>query len=606
MVAVRQYRDALPEGCDLLWYRIREVLGQGTFGITYLAEDLSDGRSVAIKEYLPPQVARRGEEQALQPLSEVLFDDYASGLGRFIAEAENLYRFDHPHIVRVVDLFEANNTAYLVMAYEDGENLQSILSRRATLSEHEILRILFPLLEALQALHDQQFAHRDVKPSNIFIRHNGSPVLLDFGSARQIAPSEAHTLTNLVSPGYAPIEQYSSSPEKQGPWTDIYALGATLYRAVTGVIPAQATARAEALVHGGTDPHVPASEAASGLYSAGLLEAIDWALQFRSQDRPQSIEDWQSAFDTSSGAGPNDDAQVMVHKPLAVADEPPTEPRQPSTAPALQALALSRRVFPPRRATRPAPDGNDRALVAAAGRPGQWARAAALVGLAAGLGWLTGLGWIPGGAARDPAPPAPIGAAVPLEETTPLPPPQAGGSHLGWSDTFEIYGLEDRGEPRSGPEPQPDLADAPADPQDAVQMLLAGAETDLRANRLTTPQGRNAYDKYRQVLALQPESRMAAQGIQAILDRYLDLVYREIEANHLESAQRLLSRATSIAPDAHRVTLARRALFAKRYRRAREETTFNAPAYRRPAASEENPSGAARSGVPFFALAAPR
>ena len=210
MAALREYRDALPQGAELLWYRIQEVLGQGTFGTTYLAEDLNDGRIVAIKEYLPPQVARRGEEQGLQPLSDVLFDDYAAGLGRFIAEAENLYRFDHPHIVRLVDLFEANNTAYLVMEYEEGENLQSILVRRATLSEHEILRILFPLLDALEALHDQQFAHRDVKPSNIFIRQNGSPVLLDFGSARQIAPAEAHPLTNLVSPGFAPIEQYSS------------------------------------------------------------------------------------------------------------------------------------------------------------------------------------------------------------------------------------------------------------------------------------------------------------------------------------------------------------------------------------------------------------
>ena len=314
MAAVRQYRDALPQGAELLWYRIQEVLGQGTFGTTYLAEDLNDGRIVAIKEYLPPQVARRGEEQGLQPLSDVLFDDYAAGLGRFIAEAENLYRFDHPHIVRLVDLFEANNTAYLVMEYEEGENLQSILARRATLSEHEILRILFPLLDALEALHDQQFAHRDVKPSNIFIRQNGSPVLLDFGSARQIAPAEAHPLTNLVSPGFAPIEQYSSSPEKQGPWTDIYALGATLYRAVTGAIPAQATARAEAVVHGGSDPHAPASECAAGLYSEGLLNAIDWALQFRSQDRPQSIDDWRRAFDTGSEGWRADDPPALVYR----------------------------------------------------------------------------------------------------------------------------------------------------------------------------------------------------------------------------------------------------------------------------------------------------
>ncbi len=583
MVAARQYRDALPAGGDLLWYRIRQVLGQGTFGITYLAEDLNDGHTVAIKEYLPPQVARRGEEQALQPLSDVLFDDYAAGLARFIAEAENLYRFSHPHIVRVVDLFEANNTAYLVMDYEDGENLQAILSRRATLSEHEILRILYPLLDALETLHDQSFAHRDVKPSNIFIRQNGSPVLLDFGSARQIAPSEAHTLTNLVSPGYAPIEQYSSSPEKQGPWTDIYALGATLYRAVTGVIPAQATARAEALVHGGKDPHAPARETAAGLYSEALLLAIDWALQFRSQDRPQSIQDWREAFETCSDACRSEDAQPLVHipgvhmsgvhLPRMVTDESPTEPRQPSTAPALKMLAMSRRAGPVWRSEWPIMGRENRARKARVRKAtgvfrGRSAKAAVLMGLAAGLAWM--LDWMLGGPARDPGSPPPVIAAVPLEQTVPLPAPH-GASSLGWSDTFEIYGIEGRSEP----EPQAPPEDRPTDPEDTVQALLQGAEEDLHAYRLTTPPGRNAYDKYRQVLALQPGSRAAARGIEAILDTYLELVYREIEADHLRSAQRLLSRATSIAPDAPRVTLARRALFAKRYRRSREATTSN-------------------------------
>ena len=569
MAAVRQYRDALPQGAELLWYRIREVLGQGTFGTTYLAEDLNDGRIVAIKEYLPPQVARRGEEQGLQPLSDVLFDDYAAGLGRFIAEAESLYRFDHPHIVRVVDLFEANNTAYLVMEYEEGENLQSILSRRATLSEPEILRFLFPLLDALESLHDQQFAHRDVKPSNIFIRHNGSPVLLDFGSARQIAPTEAHTLTNLVSPGFAPIEQYSSSPEKQGPWTDIYALGATLYRAVTGAIPAQATARAEAVVHGGSDPHAPASECAAGLYSVGLLSAIDWALQFRSQDRPQSIDDWRRAFEGGSdGWGSEgwrtDDPPALIYK--AANDESPTEPGQPSTAPALHALGsrVGEAHRPDRRTVRP-----DRRRHVAGIIRAHWAYAAALIGLCIGLAVMLS------GPVRDAGQPPSKAAAtpLPLAETTPLRPPPAGGSELSWSDTFEVYGLEGRTEPVSKPQPE----DLPPDPRDTVHGLLQGAEEDLRADRLTIPEGQNAYDKYRQVLALEPGSRAAAEGIQSILDRYLALVYQEIEADHLVSAQRLLSRAASISPEGHGVTLARRALFAKRYGGSRQATTFNEP-----------------------------
>ncbi|MGH8609362.1 MAG: hypothetical protein ACREX9_18700, partial [Gammaproteobacteria bacterium] len=146
---------------------------------------------------------------------------------------------------------------------------------------------------------------------------------------------------------------------------------------------------------------------------------------------------------------------------------------------------------------------------------------------------------------------------------------------LGWSDTFDVYGLEGRTEPVSKPQPE-DLPPAP-DPRDTVQGLLQGAREDLRAHRLTIPEGQNAYDKYRQVLALEPGSRAAAGGIQSILDRYLALVYQEIEANHLVSAQRLLSRAASISPEAHRVTLARRALFAKRYGGSHQETTFNEP-----------------------------
>ena len=400
-------------------------------------------------------------------------------------------------------------------------------------------------------------------------------MLLDFGSARQIAPAEAHPLTNLVSPGFAPIEQYSSSPEKQGPWTDIYALGATLYRAVTGAIPAQATARAEAVVHGGSDPHAPASECAAGLYSEGLLNAIDCALQFRSQDRPQSVDDWRRAFDTGSEGWRADGPPALVHK-QATNDEAPTEPGQPSTAPALHALVSHHKSYvfsragetgrPERRTVRP--DRRRHAAVSAI-RAHHRAYAAALIGVCIGLGGMLA------GPMRDPGQPPPKAAAtpLPLAETAPLRPPPAGGSDLGWSDTFEVYGLEGRTEPVS--KPQPEEEDLPPDPGDTVQGLLQGAREDLRANRLTTPEGQNAYDKYRQVLALEPGSRAAAEGIQSILDRYLALVYQEIEANHLVSAQRLLSRAASISPEAHRVTLARRALFAKRYGGPREETTFN-------------------------------
>ncbi|MFH0341647.1 MAG: serine/threonine-protein kinase, partial [Chromatiales bacterium] len=181
-VKVKGYREALQTGYELLWYRVQGVLGQGTFGITYLCEDLNTDSLVAVKEYLPPQVARREADQCLQPLSDALADDYARGLARFIAEAENLDRFRHPNIVRVVDIFEANNTAYLIMHYELGESLQSALAHRCTLSEGELRKLLFPLLEGLETMHQKGFVHRDIKPSNLFIRANGTAVILDFGS----------------------------------------------------------------------------------------------------------------------------------------------------------------------------------------------------------------------------------------------------------------------------------------------------------------------------------------------------------------------------------------------------------------------------------------
>jgi hypothetical protein len=344
---------------------------------------------------------------------------------------------------------------------------------------------------------------------------------------------------------------------------------------VTGAIPAQATARAEAVVHGGSDPHAPASECAAGLYSEGLLNAIDWALQFRSQDRPQSIVDWRKAFDTGSeGWRAGDPPAALVYKPQATNDESPTELGQPSTAPALHALVSRHNSYvfgragealpPERRTVRP--DRRRQAVVGVI--RAHWAHAAALIGLCIGLA-----GMLAGPPKRDPGQPPPKAAAtpLPLAETTPLRPPPAGGSDLGWSDTFEVYGLAGRTEPASKPQPE----DLPPDPRDTVQGLLQGAREDLGAHRLTIPEGQNAYDKYRQVLALEPGSRAAADGIQSILDRYLALVYQEIEANDLLSAQRLLSRAASISPEAHRVTLARRALFAKRYGVARDETTFN-------------------------------
>lgn len=549
-VKIKGYREALQADYELLWYRVQGVLGQGTFGITYLCEDLNTGSLVAVKEYLPPQVARREADQCLQPLSDALADDYARGLARFIAEAENLDRFRHPNIVRVVDIFEANNTAYLTMNYERGESLQSALARRGTLSEGELRKLLFPLLEGLETMHQKGFVHRDIKPSNLFVRADGTAVILDFGSARQLIVSEPQTVTNLVSPGYAPIEQYSSSGDNQGPWTDIYGLGATLYRAATGVIPQSAIARAEAIVHGAPDPFLRAVGHANGKYSTTFLRAIDQALEFKAGDRPQSIDVWRCAFEAY---GPAEDLPGLAQ--ATAVDESPTAPTEPDTLPAELLLMTDAVAFAPERQQDVHPPG-------ATAAPYQWRqRRAAIELLRAAAVILAGIGsiWL--------LAPTPIDHAAALasltSQTSPSskPPPTVRPSSpaaLNVDPTVVEQPLPDEINGDLLPvfaQPGP-AKPRPAQPKNAtkteagpsVATLLALAGNDVAAYRLTTPQDNNALAKYRQVLQVEPRNQEAIHGLRAIVAKYVDIAYREISRNHLDEAALYLYRAAGIAP----------------------------------------------------------
>ncbi|NNE37640.1 MAG: serine/threonine protein kinase, partial [Gammaproteobacteria bacterium] len=207
-------RNALSPGHQIHWYVIARILGQGGFGITYLAKDSNLGRDVAIKEYLPSGMAIRETDSSVQPVTGEQGEQYKWGLERFISEAQTLAKFKHPNIVQVYSVFSENNTAYMVMEFEQGQALDSIIKQQKTLPESEIKKILLPLLDGLEQVHAFGFIHRDIKPANIFIRENGSPVLLDFGSARQSLGEHTQTLTAMVSPGFAPFEQYSSKGDK--------------------------------------------------------------------------------------------------------------------------------------------------------------------------------------------------------------------------------------------------------------------------------------------------------------------------------------------------------------------------------------------------------
>ena len=309
-----EYRNAIPEGERIGSYRIEKILGQGGFGITYLAHDEKLERQVAIKEYFPEEFCQREDNYEVNPRPGDGEKIYAWGLERFLGEGKTLAKFKHPNIVRVIDYLEQNKTAYIVMEYEHGNDLQNKLRRKRTLTPDELLKLYVPLLDGLAQVHQAGFIHRDIKPANIFIREDGSPVLIDFGSSRQGIASRTRALTTLVSPGYAPFEQYNSdSVGKQGPWTDIYALGASMYRTLFGRSPPDALSRAEKLLGGGDDPYVSAASLGRDQCPASLLQGIDEALAFLPGDRPQSIEAWRKVLlsSKSEAGGQENEAETV-------------------------------------------------------------------------------------------------------------------------------------------------------------------------------------------------------------------------------------------------------------------------------------------------------
>ena len=284
--AAPQYPNALPAGTMLMEYRVESVLGVGGFGITYLARDTQLEKQVAIKEYFPSAAVSRVADGTVTIAGPNVAVEFASGLDRFLKEARTLAGFSHPHIVRVNRYFRANETGYMVMDYEDGESLKTWLQRQPSPPADVLKGLLAPLLDGIEKVHSAGFLHRDIKPDNIFVRKRGDPVLIDFGSARQAIAGVTHTLTTLVTPGYAPFEQYAAGSE-QGPWTDIYALGAVLFYAVTGRNPPDAIGR---MKNDSLDtllaPVVPR-------YGPELIDAIAWAMTLDEKKRPQTVTEWR-------------------------------------------------------------------------------------------------------------------------------------------------------------------------------------------------------------------------------------------------------------------------------------------------------------------------
>ena len=277
-----QANQPLPDGHQLLNYRISSVLSCGGFSIVYLAYDEND-QPVAIKEYLPAQLALRKEGAALPSIAEENLATFRYGMRCFFEEGRALATLSHPNVVRVLNFFRANETVYLVMRYERGRTLhEHIHVRRGTVRENFIRHVFTLLLNGLREVHAQKLLHQDIKPANIYIRNDGTPVLIDFGAARQTFTAGAPKLNPMYTPGFAPPEQYRDR-EKLGPWSDVYSIGASIFACLAGAAPQSADQRLE------KDRYVSATRLWQGKYSVEMLETIDWCLDLDPLKRPQSV-----------------------------------------------------------------------------------------------------------------------------------------------------------------------------------------------------------------------------------------------------------------------------------------------------------------------------
>ena len=312
---------ALPVGQALQEYVIEGLVGEGGFGIVYLARDTRLDRVVALKEYMPTNLAQRGSDRSVAVRSERHRETFVLGLRSFVNEAKLLASFDHPSLVKVYRFWEENGTAYMVMPFYEGPTLRQKLNELGQPPDEAWLRaLLAPMIDALELIHNDHCWHRDIAPDNILLLAPQKtqagpgpqlrPLLLDFGAARRVIGDVTHNLTVILKPGYAPLEQYAESESmRQGPWTDVYALCAVLYCAVTGRAPVPSVSRVL------SDEMVSASQAGAGRYSQAFLAAIDAGLAVRPDARPQSMAALREHFDLGSARTPQINAAARPGAP---------------------------------------------------------------------------------------------------------------------------------------------------------------------------------------------------------------------------------------------------------------------------------------------------
>ena len=299
-LAMAGSENCLPIGTRLADFEVTGILGEGGFGIVYIAFDHSLQRSVAIKEYMPGVLAARANDHSIQVRAERHQETFNVGLKSFINEARFLAQFDHSSLVKVYRFWEQNQTAYTAMQYYDGRTIKDIVTASPELvTEAWCLRVLKQILAALEQLYTMRILHRDVSPDNIIVQDNGDAVLLDFGSARQIIGDRTRGLTVILKPGYAPVEQYAGDASlDQGAYTDIYALSAVMYFAIMKEPPATSIARMV------KDPIAPLAERGVEGFSRQFLAAIDKGLAVMAHERPQTIDAFRELLGIESSGAP--------------------------------------------------------------------------------------------------------------------------------------------------------------------------------------------------------------------------------------------------------------------------------------------------------------
>lgn len=310
--------EYLPRGIQLNGFIIESVLGRGSFGITYLARNQILQNQVAIKEYLPREFAFRKQDAKIYPLSEEKKEVFQYGMESFLQEARTIVKFKHPNIVRVLRFFRKNGTAYIVMEYEKGQTLKQYANNNETINEEQLLAIFCPICKGLEVMHKSGYIHRDIKPDNIVIREDGTPVLIDFGTARYTDRQKNEELTQIFTDGYAPYEQCNPAWSKQNAWTDIYSLGATLYFVLAKKRLISSQIRAI------DDPFKPLKKEDYGDYNPHLIEAINWSLAFHPNDRPRSISHWNNIFcqHSSTGITARQPQKLKIDAPIVTPQAP--------------------------------------------------------------------------------------------------------------------------------------------------------------------------------------------------------------------------------------------------------------------------------------------